>query len=597
MQFDTLLNSVLLAVLSATAASSSPLSPGAKHATHRVREINPDFKLETFHPPSNYQTFGAGIDHPLRKRGDATVEDAAVAFVKSQLDVNSDDINVRSTSENSEAKHAYVQQKINGVPVANAVANVAFNKDDRVIAFGSSFVKPQKSASSRPSVPVKDAIATAEHKLNGKFDAENFPAPSLEYIIKQDGSAVLTHVFQVRSVDGSSWYEAFVDAHSGELASVTDFRSDATYRAIPITQSDPTSGFQNLVDPQDTSASPFGWHSDGTRSTTKTDGNNVISNWGGPAGAARQTGNNLDFIYDYYPGATPADNRFPAIVNAFYIVNTVHDISYKYGFTESNFNFQENNFDKGGKAGDRITVYVQDRSGVNNAWFVTTPDGQDGEMRMFTWTFTVPERDGALQNDILVHESTHGITDRMTGGGTARCLQTNEAGGLAEGWSDAFAEWTKQTSSDVPDFTVGAYVINNPAGVRSYPYSTSATTNPLRYSSIATLDEVHDIGEVWANTLHNVYAALVKARGWSKTAKTDPTGTQGNVVWLHLFMDALSLQPCNPTVINARDAWIQADVNRYGGANKCTLWKAFASRGLGQKAADFKDDSTVPSGC
>lgn len=44
-----------------------------------------------------------------------------------------------------------------------------------------------------------------------------------------------------------------------------------------------------------------------------------------------------------------------------------------------------------------------------------------------------PERDGALENDIVVHENTHGITNRMTGGGTGRCLQTTEAGGMGEG--------------------------------------------------------------------------------------------------------------------------------------------------------------------
>ncbi len=55
------------------------------------------------------------------------------------------------------------------------------------------------------------------------------------------------------------------------------------------------------------------------------------------------------------------------------------------------------------------------------------------------------------------------------------------------------------------------------------------------------------IGEVWANMLHNVYAALVAAHGWSATARTNPNGTEGNVVHLHLFLDALILQPCNPT--------------------------------------------------
>ena len=114
--------------------------------------------------------------------------------------------------------------------------------------------------------------------------------------------------------------------------------------------------------------------------------------------------------------------------------------------------------------------------------------------------------------------------------------------------------------------------------------------------------------------LHNVYAPLVEAYGWDAAARTDPTLTTGNSVWLHLFIDALTLQPCSPTckyhasveaapysycfiVVSARDAWIQADANRYAGANKCLLWKAFASRGLGVGAASYTDSSAVPSEC
>ena len=42
------------------------------------------------------------------------------------------------------------------------------------------------------------------------------------------------------------------------------------YRVVPIQKQDPTEGFENLVDPQDTVASPQGWHSDGTTTTTTT---------------------------------------------------------------------------------------------------------------------------------------------------------------------------------------------------------------------------------------------------------------------------------------------------------------------------------------
>ncbi len=109
-------------------------------------------------------------------------------------------------------------------------------------------------------------------------------------------------------------------------------------------------------------------------------------------------------------------------------------------------------------------------------------------------------------------------------------------------------------------------MVDNSAGVRTHPYSTDPSVNPLRYSSLTTLQEIHGelipsnrdpyfdvrplceaIGEVWANMLHNVYAALVQEHGWSSTAMEDPSGAEGNIVYLHLFMDALSLQPCNPT--------------------------------------------------
>jgi extracellular elastinolytic metalloproteinase len=45
----------------------------------------------------------------------------------------------------------------------------------------------------------------------------------------------------------------------------------------------------------------------------------------------------------------------------------------------------------------------------------------------------------------------------------------------------------------------------------------------------------------------------------------------------------------------ARDAWIQADANRYNGANQTLLWNVFASRGLGFDAKDYEESTVVPS--
>lgn len=143
-------------------------------------------------------------------------------------------------------------------------------------------------------------------------------------------------------------------------------------------------------------------------------------------------------------------------------------------------------------------------------------------MGLLLWDLTNPLRDGALANDIIAHELMHGVTNRITGGGTSRCLQTTEALGLGEGWSDAMAEWTEQTGPRIKDYIMGQFLINNRAGLRKFPYSTSTTTNPLRYSSAGKLNEVHAIGEVWANMLHVLYAELIATRGFSRDAPKNP---------------------------------------------------------------------------
>ncbi|KXN84348.1 Extracellular metalloproteinase NpI [Leucoagaricus sp. SymC.cos] len=603
---------VLSALYCGVSAAPAPL--GFRPSTHQTRIVGRGLQLHTYHPPSTFETFGTGIDHPLSKRDNPDIQESAIAFLQSYLGVSSDTISFKSGYSAETAKHAYVKQTLNGIPIANAVANVAFNNENKVVAFGSSFVEPKATSSATPSITLEKATAIAEDALDGTHNGQ--PA-SLQYIAKDDGSLVLTHSMQIQNEAKGTWYDAFVDAHSGELVHVTDFVAKASYLVLPIQKQTLTQGFEMLVDPYDSFSSPLGWHSDGTTNYTTTTGNNAMAykdtTQSSLTGASSPV---LNFVYKQDPTQQPTVqvNVDAARTNAFYITNTVHDIMYRYGFTEvgsidllafpvsdfrkSAYNFQTNNFGKGGKGNDPVQVSVQSSAGLDNADFATPADGQMPLMRMFLWDYVQPMRDGALENDIVVHENTHGMTNRMTGGGTGACLQTTESGGLGEGWSDAVAEWTEHNSSAVPDYVMGQYVSNWAPGLRSRSYSTSMTVNPLTYASLKGRTELHGVGEIWANLLHNVYAALVGKYGWSATSRTDPTGSEGNVVFLHLLIDALALQPCNPTFLNARDAWIQADTNRYKGMNKCLLWNVFASRGMGVNAtSSYVDDHTVPGNC
>lgn len=84
---------------------------------------------------------------------------------------------------------------------------------------------PASIASSTPTITLEQAVAAAEKALDGKF---NDHTPTLEFLVKDDNSAVLTHVIQIENDETGAWVEAFVDAHSGQLVSITDFVTKAS---------------------------------------------------------------------------------------------------------------------------------------------------------------------------------------------------------------------------------------------------------------------------------------------------------------------------------------------------------------------------------
>ncbi|KAL5631569.1 hypothetical protein ACGC1H_007181 [Rhizoctonia solani] len=489
-----------LAVVFAILIASDVIAVHAntRHRTHRIRGVGSTaVNLVSYHPPSVFETYGSNDATFLSSE---TPEGVARSFLQEQLGVPADALTRHAGHSNDGVSYEYFTQTINGLLVANAVANVAI-KDGKVVSFGASFVKPNNVAAKEPTLDWERVIARTEETVGGKW---NQRPTKLEYIAGDDGSCYLTHVIQIQGNKDSTWKELYVDAHDGKIRNVINFVAEHSYRVVPLSYQEPTQKYEILHEPADYSASQHGWHKFGGKNTTETSGNNVIvykhcrPDPNPPnidelkcVNTTTQSSPNNSYEYAYNPDKEPTDdqNVNAARVNVFYIVNTMHDITYHYGFTENAYNFQNDNFGRGGKGEDRIQVSVQDDSGVNNANFATPPDGQPGQMRMFLWISTAPLRDGALQNDIVVHEFTHGVSNRMTGGGTSRCLQTAEAGGLGEGWSDVMADITEAKTNPISDFTTGSYVTNMKTGSRSYPYSTDKKTNPLTYSSLAMRNE------------------------------------------------------------------------------------------------------------
>ncbi|KAF8598768.1 hypothetical protein BDV93DRAFT_324073 [Ceratobasidium sp. AG-I] len=411
-------------------------------------------------------------------------------------------------------------------------------------------------------------------------------------------------------------------------------RSGGSYRVWKWGINDPASGNRTLEEsPYDKVASPLGWHSvpagvdpvenhpelgaDTIVNFTTTVGNNVIaqSNWaGGQAwkNNARPDGGS-HLVFDFPYGANPWDKGWEtveprqysnaSITQLFYLSNMYHDLLYRYGFDEKSGNFQQYNFGKGGSEGDGVIVDAQDSSGFNNANFATPPDGQNGRCRMFVWNTAKPFRDGGLDSGILIHELSHGLSTRLTGGpANSACLGRGESGGMGEGWGDYIATSVRSTST-YQDYPIAAWAANTRRGIRHFPYASNTTVNPSLYDFLQRNDykEVHAIGEVWAEILWVVANKLIDKHGFSDslfpTAETQFYRTyvrdggastlvpkHGNTLMLQLLVNGLKLQPCNPKLMQARDAIIAADVALTGGENKCLLWSGFASRGLGTDA-------------
>jgi Fungalysin metallopeptidase (M36) len=210
-------------------------------------------------------------------------------------------------------------------------------------------------------------------------------------------------------------------------------------------------------------------------------------------------------------------------------------------------------------------------------------------------------RDGDLDSGIIAHEYMHGISRRLTGGpSTSGCLANAEQAG--EGWSDfmALVLTAKPTQTGPTSRPFASYVMFG-GGIRSYPYTTEMSVNPQTYASISG-QLAHGVGEVWAETLWEMYWNLVDEYGFNPNI-LDSYTQGGNNLALQLVMDGLKLQPCSPGFVDSRNAILLADQNLTGGVNQCLIWRAVAKRGLGQNANqgsphstfDGTQDFTVPA--
>ncbi|SNR16844.1 M36 family metallopeptidase [Tenacibaculum jejuense] len=365
-----------------------------------------------------------------------------------------------------------------------------------------------------------------------------------------------------------------------------------SYNVYPMPLINPDDGGRSIVvDPANTTASPFGWHdTNGANGAefTITRGNNVWAqedaNGNNGTGASPNGGSGLDFDFPVNLNQAPSSYRSASTTNLFYWNNIMHDVWYQYGFDEASGNFQENNYGRGGAGSDSVNADSQDGSGTNNANFGTPPDGSNPRMQMFLWNRTNPGRDGSFDNIIIAHEYGHGISTRLVGGRNSNVLGGSEQ--MGEGWSDWFGLMLTMKAGDqgTDRRGVGTYVLGqglDGLGIRPTVYSTDRSINDTDYADIGGLARPHGVGYAFATILWDMTWLLIDQEGF------DPdfyNGTGGNNIAMALVIEGLKNTAANPGFVSGRDGILQADQDLYGGQYSCLIWKAFAERGVGEGA-------------
>jgi hypothetical protein len=292
--------------------------------------------------------------------------------------------------------------------------------------------------------------------------------------------------------------------------------------------------------------------------------------------------------------SVPTNYQKAITTQLFYIINRYHDEMYLLGFTESARNFQNSNFGRnpsGGTANaiagnDRVAAQAQDCSGTDNANMTTPADGSRPTMQMYLWPGPTPDFDGSLDADVIIHEHTHGLSNRLHNNSSG--LSDNMARGMGEGWGDFYGHAMLSEPTDpingiystggYATYLVsggGGYTANYYYGIRRFPKAVMAFTggpsnrphNPLTFNDIdstkidvtdgaypagifggGNTDQVHKMGEVWSSALWEVRARFVGRHGWAI----------GNRKVLQIVTDGMKLAPTSPNFLQERDAIIAA---------------------------------------
>ena len=252
---------------------------------------------------------------------------------------------------------------------------------------------------------------------------------------------------------------------------------------------------------------------------------------------------------------------------------------------------------------------LPDSKHANNANMTTPPDGMAPRMQMYLFVKSASVLAGNSGDaaDIVFHEYTHGLSDRLVVDASGdSTLISAQARAMYEAWSDWYGldylvdsglEQDDPIDGDVRegDYILGGRSVRSEAmdcpvtsaeavcagpataGAGGYTYG---DYGKIRKSSTVpgeTEPEIHADGEIWAQTLWDLRRAIGSSKARS------------------LVTRAMEFSPADPSYLDMRDAILLADRVVDHGHAQAKIWQVFAARGMGFQASTDGATDTSPT--
>ncbi|OUM63554.1 hypothetical protein PIROE2DRAFT_9832 [Piromyces sp. E2] len=411
--------------------------------------------------------------------------------------------------------------------------------------------------------------------------------------------------WQLKFYSSYLYYTVRYGINDGKVFSVKKNKSN--YRFIkynsPGDNVDRNWRITSASNPEIKNASPYGWNKIGNITYHVPFGNNVkvYSDYKDRSTFTKYfVESNFNFDFDYNKNYSNHDerNRNFAIINTFYMINTLHDIYFNLGFDEKAGNFQDINYTNEGKGNDSVIVlnynFPSDDEGLTNMQIIYTHLVEKHVVD--SMAFTTPE-DGqhpvlymhnigyATHNHGLIHEYTHGVVGRYHQKAhiTGDCFSGNEAGTISEGLSEFFASALAFQERKKP------YTFGHLWRVTSDAYGEiqQSVYNRLEFFVGALTDALFLICGKNRNIDSHFKCDENLLQEFKKMKKNE---LPYNVHLYQVVLNASSHLKCQPTFTDWRDAiFTEVDnhpVIRNDKYFKCLLWISFANRGFGSNAKE-----------